>query len=119
MSPKIILLNNETFASSYRGMIKIWSIANDIKCIKSFEAHSSANKICLELLGNDYFVTTSGHGKCFKIWNAKAPYDCVKVYQESSKITNFVVIKDMKILTFSNATKVKINFWTHVSTPTY
>jgi WD40 repeat protein len=105
----LISLNDETFASSSKGEIKILSIKEDtsIECIKTIYTHEETiNSIYLYNLGNEFMVSKSN--KEFKIWDVRT-YECMKTYKEDSVIYNLIVIKDNNIITGTG--NKKVNLW--------
>jgi WD40 repeat protein len=104
----LISLNDETFASSSIGVIKIWSIKADtsIECIKTINADEESPKsISLYNLGSDLMVSTSNDE--FKIWDLKN-YECLKTYKEDSAIHGLIGTKNESIITHTNN---KFNVW--------
>jgi hypothetical protein len=102
----ILYLNDEMFASCCRD-IKIWSIKDDFRCLKTINAHWDIIN-SLKLIRNNYIITPSSEKK-FKIWNAKEPYECLGDYKEDSEINNLLVMKNSLIVTATN--DKKINIW--------
>jgi WD40 repeat protein len=109
----LVLLNDETFASSSLGVIKIWSIkAEENKehieciCIKTLNAHEEIDYIFLYNLANDFMVSKTGSE--FIIWDVKN-YESLKSYKEDSVIDKFIVTKNQSIVT--STTDNKVNIW--------
>jgi WD40 repeat protein len=104
----LISLNDETFASGSEGEIKIWSIKEEIQFIKTIKAYEG---ICwgvfLNLLGNDFMISRIGDCE-FKIWDLKN-YECLKTYEEDSRIRELIVTKNNKIITVTEDNK--LNVW--------
>jgi WD40 repeat protein len=107
----IISLNDETFASSCLGEIKIWSIKSDtsIQCIQTIVVHEYSDyPIVLYNLGSDFIISQSGHE--FKIWDWKTyENECLRTYREDYPIIALTVTKNLDIIT---GTKDKfVNLW--------
>lgn len=104
----LILINEETFASSSSdGVIKFWSIKEEINCIKTIKAHIGKDDfIRLFNLGKDLMVSKSLNE--IKIWDLKN-FECLKTYREDSGIYDMIITKNNYFIT---ATKdKKINVW--------
>jgi WD40 repeat protein len=103
----LLSLNDETFASGSEGEIKIWSIKEDIQCIKTIIAYEG---ICwgvyLNLLGNDFMISRIGDHE-FKIWDLKT-YQCLKTYEEDSRIRELIVTKNNEIITITESNEVNV-----------
>jgi WD40 repeat protein len=91
------------------GQIFIWSIKDDLKCIKSTQEIHECYYSGLFLIKNDYFVS-GPYCKTFKIWSAKEPYECFKVFNEDSDITLIFVTRNNRIITFTYGQK-NFNVW--------
>jgi hypothetical protein len=102
----LILLNDETFASSSIGDIKIWSIKENFECIKTIYAHEDTETyIFLNLLGKDFMVSRSEYE--FKIWDGKT-YECLITHKEDSYIRHLIVTKNNNIITATEDKKVNV-----------
>jgi WD40 repeat protein len=101
----IIFINDETFASGSFGEIKIWSIKENIQCIKTRNSEKK-HYVYLRLLGNDFIVS-----RClneFKIWDVEN-YECVKTFEEEKPIKGMTVTGDNSIIT--GLDNKKVNLW--------
>jgi hypothetical protein len=110
----IILPHDETFASSSKREIKIWSFKKEsdfsIECIckktiDDDDEEQSYDSISLHLFTNDFLVSRSNDE--FKIWDLKN-YECLKTYFEDSFIERLIVTKNKSIIT---VTKNEVNVW--------
>jgi WD40 repeat protein len=101
----IIFINDETFAIGSFGEIKIWSIKENIQCIKTRNSEKK-HYVYLRLLGNDFMVS-----RClneFKVCDVEN-YECVKTFQEDSPIKGLTVTGYNSIITRTDYKKV--NLW--------
>jgi WD40 repeat protein len=106
----LISLDDNTFASSSKGEIKIWEIKSDnsIECVKTIVAHEGSSKwVVLNKLGDDFMVSYTTDSDEFKIWDAKT-FECVKTYNEDTLFTRMIVTKDKKIVTVTRDSKVSV-----------
>lgn len=103
----LISLNDKTFASSSKGVIKIWSIEKKIKCIKTIITDVK-NNTSLKNLGEDLMVSIADYE--FKIWDLKN-YECIKTYTEDSdsSIYDLMITKNHKFII--TRTNNEVNVW--------
>ena len=90
--------NNKLISCSYDISIKIWSITQkSYQCNHTFKkAHSSGIWKVIQLTGNR--IASCSIDKTIKIWNSRHPYNLIWTFNDNTRFTSIIQIKNKDIL---------------------